>query len=120
MSRVIAVCGLVWIAAACSQAREPENTNPLRTPDDRTPAAAVSGEAAPAPHPAMAAKLQVLQHNLSRSSAGLRVQPMGQGIRKVDLEGRFLHATVLEHRADGAPRRVCVDQSAAMAGMLSR
>jgi hypothetical protein len=120
MSRVIAVCGLVWIAAACAEAPEPEHTNALRTPDGRTPAAAVSGESASPPRAAMAAKLQVLQRNLSRSSAGLRAQSMAGGIRKIDLEGRFLHATVLEHRDDGAARRVCVDQPTAMAGMLLR
>jgi hypothetical protein len=43
---------------------------------------------------------------------------MSDGIRKVDLQGRFLHATVLDQREPGATRRVCVDHPSALAEMF--
>jgi len=120
MRRVIAVCGLVCLALGCAQARESESTNPGPSTDARSPAA-ISGEATPAAQPAVVtAKLQVLERNLSRSSSGLRAEAIGGGVQKVDLQGRFLHATVLEHRAGGAQRRACVEHPSAMADMFSR
>jgi hypothetical protein len=120
MRRVIAVCGLVWIATSCAQVREPESTNAGSSSDAR-PTAAISGKATPPVQPALVtAKLQVLERNLSRSSAGLRAESIGDGVQKVDLQGRFLHATVLEHRAAGAQRRACVEHPSAMVDMFTR
>jgi hypothetical protein len=120
MRRVIAVCGLVCVAAGCAQVHEPESTNPVPSTDARPPAA-VSGESRPASQPAVVtAKLQVLERNLSRSSVGLRSEAIGDGVQKIDLQGRFLHATVLEHRAAGVQQHVCVDHPTAMSDMFTR
>ncbi len=120
MRRVIAVCGLVFVATGCAQVRDAESPNAAPATEARTPAA-ISGEAAPVAQPAVVtAKLQVLERKLSRSSAGLRSEAIGDGVQKVDLQGRFLHATVLEHRTGGTQRRACVDHPSAMADMFSR
>jgi hypothetical protein len=117
MRRAVAVCGLVWLSLACAQAREPENTNQLQKPDART-SAAESGESSPAANVMASPEMKTLQRNLSRSPVGLRAEPLANGITKVDLQGRFLHATVLEHRAAGQQRRVCVDHPSAMADLF--
>lgn len=116
MSRVVAICGLVCLLAACARARESEDTRQSHT-------AAESGSASLAPesssNPVMTSpQMQTLQRNLSRSSAGLHEEPLSNGVRKVDLQGRFLHATVLEHRTSGVQRRVCVDHPSAMADLF--
>jgi hypothetical protein len=116
MSRVVAVCGLVCLALACAEARAPENTNRLQEPDARPPAAE-SGESSPATNAMTSPQMKALQRNLSRSAAGLRSEQLPNGIRKVDLQGRFLHATVLEHGTSG-PRRVCVDHPSALADLF--
>jgi hypothetical protein len=81
------------------------------------PTAAESGQGSPPANVMTSPQMQTLQRNLSRSSAGLRAEPLANGIRKVDLQGRFLHATVLEHRTSGQ-RRVCVDHPSAMADLF--
>jgi hypothetical protein len=119
MRRVFAGCGLLLVFAACSEAHELETTNRLQTNDAAPTAAAESGSGAPAVSNVMATQqMQTLQRNLSRSSAGLHAEALSGGVRKVDLQGRFLHATVLEHRTDGTQRRVCVDHPSAMSEMF--
>ena len=117
MNRVVAWCGLVCLLAACVQVREPTDTSRTR------PSAAESGSPSTQPVSSPSAvmsspQMQTLQRNMSRSSTGLREEPMSNGVRKVDLQGRFLHATVLDHRTSGVSRRVCVDHPAAMAELF--
>ena len=118
MRRVFAGCGLVLVFA-CSEAHAPATTNRLQTNDAAPTAAAESGSGAPAASNLMATpQMRTLQRNLSRSSAGLHAETLSGGVRKVDLQGRFLHATVLEHRTGGTQRRVCVDHPSAMSEMF--
>jgi hypothetical protein len=120
MRRVIAVCGLVCVAVGCAQVHEPETTNPVPSTEAGSPAA-VRGESGQALQPAVVtAKLQAFERNLSRSSVGLRSEAIGNGVQKIDLQGRFLHATVLEHRVAGARQHVCVDHPSAMSDMFTR
>jgi hypothetical protein len=116
MRRVVAVCGVVYLVAACAQARDSDTTNQLQTRDTRPPAAG-SGQVSPPANALTSPQMQTLQRNLSRSSLGLRAEPLANGIRKVDLQGRFLHATVLEHGTSGQRRR-CVDDPSALADLF--
>jgi hypothetical protein len=117
MSRVVATCGLVCLLAACAQVREP--TDPGGSVSTAAESGSPSTPPANSPSSVMATpQMQTLQRRMSRSSTDLREEPLSNGVRKVDLHGRFLHATVLEHRTSGAQRHVCVDHPSAMAELF--
>jgi hypothetical protein len=63
-------------------------------------------------------QVRALQQSLSRSSEGLHIQQLPGGIRKIDLQGRFNHATVIDRRDPEAPKQVCIDRPSATAGMF--
>lgn len=114
MKRLIAGCLLVLVCDGCARVREADEDSPrLQKPDVR-----MTTPSSPDANVANATRIETLRRGLSRSSDGLRSEPMSDGIRKVDLQGRFLHATVLDQREPGATRRVCVDHPSALAEMF--
>jgi hypothetical protein len=63
--------------------------------------------------------MQSLTRKMSRASTDLHEEQLPSGVRKVNLQGRFHHATVLAHRSDsGEQRRVCVDRASHMAELF--
>jgi len=85
-------------------------------PSKQSATSAASAKASPAERPTELTPkarelLDRLAPNLSRSSRGLHWVAVHGGVRSMDLQGRFAHATLAVRGADGVVRSVCVESA---------